>query len=184
MDFCFQNAALGDWVADDSNELQEVIFGSGFGGITDVKVGPDGLLYLVSFTQGKIFMVSRASMFIPSDAPLINLSTRASVQTGDGVMIGGLIIDGTVPKTVLIRGRGPSMSAAPFFVAGVLADPVLRVFSGQNVVAENNNWQDAASCGVLSCGTPAQITATGMDPCRRTPGRYQLRRVVLSNPLS
>jgi len=167
----FQNAALGDLVADDSNELQEVIFGSGFGGITDVKVGPDGLLYLVSFTQGKIFVVSRASMFIPSDAPLVNLSTRASVQTGDGVMIGGLIIDGTVPKTVLIRGRGPSMSAAPFFVAGVLADPVLRVFSGQNVVAENNNWQDAASCGVLSCGTPAQITATGIDPCQPNPGQ-------------
>jgi len=167
----FQNAALGDLIADDSNELQEVIFGSGFGGITDVKVGPDGLLYLVSFAQGKIFVVSRASTFIPSDAPLVNLSTRASVQTGDAVMIGGLIIDGTVPKTVLIRGRGPSMSAAPFFVPGVLADPVLRVFSGQNVVAENNDWQDAASCGILSCGPPAQITATGMDPCQPNPGQ-------------
>jgi glucose/arabinose dehydrogenase len=167
----FQNAALGDLVADDSNELQEVIFGTGFGGITDLKVGPDGLLYVLSFGQGKIFVISSASMFVPSEAPLVNLSTRAPVQTGDAVMIGGLIIDGTVPKTVLIRGRGPSMSAAPLFVPGVLADPVLRVFSGQNVIAENNNWQDAPSCGVINCGMPAQITTTGMDPCQPNPGQ-------------
>jgi len=169
--FLFQSAALGDLVADDSNELQEVIFGTGFGGITGLKVGPDGLLYVLSFTQGKIYVISRASVFVPSEAPLVNLSTRASVQTGDGVVIGGLIIDGTAPKTVLIRGRGPSLSAAPFFVPGVLADPVVRLFSGQNVIAESNNWQDAPTCGGFSCGMPAQIIATGMDPCQPNPGQ-------------
>jgi aldose sugar dehydrogenase len=169
--FLFQNAALGDLVADDSNELQEVIFGIGLGGITDLKVGPDGLLYVLSFGQGKIYAISRASVFVPSQAPLVNLSTRAPVETGDAVMIGGLIIDGTVPKTVLIRGRGPSMSAAPLFVPGVLADPVLKVFSGQNVIAENNNWQDAPNCALIGCGTSAQITATGMDPCQPNPGQ-------------
>ena len=167
----FQNAALGDLVADDSNELQELVFGTRFGGITDLKVGPDGLLYVLSFVQGKIFVISRASVFVPSEVPLVNLSTRASVQSGDGVMIGGLIIDGAAPKAVLIRGRGPSMSTAPLFVPGVLADPVLRLFSGQSVIAENNNWQDAPSCGGLSCSTPVQITATGMDPCQPNPGQ-------------
>jgi hypothetical protein len=53
----------------------------------------------------------------------------------------------------------------------VLADPALRVFAGQNVIAENNNWEDAVSCGVIICGTPAQITATGMDPCQPNPGQ-------------
>jgi hypothetical protein len=86
-------------------------------------------------------------------------------------MIGGFIIDGAVPKAVLIRGRGPSMSSAPFFVPGVLADPILRLFSGQSVIAENNNWQDPPSCAVISCGTPAQIAATGMDPCQPNPGQ-------------
>ena len=167
----FQSPTLGDLVADDSNELQELIFGTGFGGVTDLKVGPDGLLYILSFVQGKIFVISRTSLFVPSEARLVNLSTRASVQTGDGVMIGGFIIDGTVPKTVLIRARGPSMSAAPLFVPGVVADPVLKLFSGQNVIAENNNWQDGPSCGVIICGTPAQITATGMDPCQPNPGQ-------------
>jgi hyaluronate lyase len=35
-----------------------VIFGTGFGGITDLKVGPDGLLYVVSFS-GSIYVISR-----------------------------------------------------------------------------------------------------------------------------
>jgi hypothetical protein len=86
-------------------------------------------------------------------------------------MIGGFIIDGTVPKTVLIRGRGPSMSSAPFLVSGVLADPVLKLFAGQSTIAENNNWQDAPSCGGFSCGTAAQIAAFGLDPCRPNPGQ-------------
>ena len=167
----FQNAGLRDLVADDSNELQELIFGTGFGGITDLKVGPDGLLYVLSFVEGKIFVISRATVFVPSDAPLVNLSTRGSVQAGDNVIIGGFIIDGTVPKTVLIRGRGPAMSAAPLFVPGVLADPVLTLFSGQTVIAENNNWQDAPSCNQFSCGTAAQISAIGMDPCQPNPGQ-------------
>jgi hypothetical protein len=126
---------------------------------------------VLSFIQGKIFVISRANQFVPSKAPLVNLSTRALVQAGDGVMIGGFIIDGTVPKTVLIRGRGPSLSTAPFSVPGVLADPFLRLFSGQNVIAENNNWRDAPNCGFLNCGTAAQIIATGMDPCQPNPGQ-------------
>jgi hypothetical protein len=39
-------------------ELQEVLFGTGFGGITDLKVGPDGRLYVLAFTSGKIFAIS------------------------------------------------------------------------------------------------------------------------------
>ena len=34
---------------------EDVIFGGGFGGITDLTVGPDGYLYVVSIGQGKIF---------------------------------------------------------------------------------------------------------------------------------
>ncbi len=168
--FLFQNPALADLVADDADELQEVIFGTGFGGITDLKVGPDGFLYVLSF-QGKIFVVSRASPFIPSETPLINLSTRSSVQTGNNVVIGGFVIDGNAPKTVLVRGRGPSMSTAPFFVPGVLANPSLRLFAGQNLIAQNDNWQDSPSCAGLVCGGAAQITATGLDPCQPNPGQ-------------
>jgi hypothetical protein len=101
---------------------------------------------------------------------LSNISTRGFVQSGDDVMIGGLIIEGSSPATVLIRARGPSMSGAPFFVPGTLANPFLQLFSGQDVIAQNDNWQDAPSCNGLVCGTAAQIAATGLDPCQPNPG--------------
>jgi len=102
---------------------------------------------------------------------LSNISTRGFVQSGDDVMIGGLIIEGSAPATVLIRARGPSMSSAPFSVPGTLADPFLQIFSGQDVIAQNNNWQDAPSCNGFVCGTAAQIAATGLDPCQPNPGQ-------------
>src|SRR6185503_1651285 len=103
---------------------------------------------------------------------LSNISTRGFVQSGDDVMIGGLIIEGNAPATVLIRARGPSMSGAPFFVTGTLADPFLRLFSGQDVIAQNDNWQDAPSCfGGFSCEDAIQITSTGLDPCQPNPGQ-------------
>ena len=102
---------------------------------------------------------------------LSNLSTRAFVQTGDNVMIGGLIIEGSVPATVLIRARGPSMGGAPFFVPGTLANPFLQVFSDQTVIAQNDNWQDTPFCDGFVCGDAAQIAATGLDPCQANPGQ-------------
>ena len=48
-------------MADSNAEFQEVLLGTGFGGITDVKMGPDGLLYILSFGFGKIFVISGQS---------------------------------------------------------------------------------------------------------------------------
>jgi aldose sugar dehydrogenase len=45
---------LRDKVADSITELQKAIFGQGFGAITDIEVGPDGLLYVLTY-QGAIF---------------------------------------------------------------------------------------------------------------------------------
>ena len=51
---------LADKVAHTDSELEEhasVIFGEGFGGITDLEVGPDGYLYVVSIGQGAIYRI-------------------------------------------------------------------------------------------------------------------------------
>jgi hypothetical protein len=107
-----------------------------------------------------------------SSANLVNISTRGLVQTGDNVMIGGFILEGAAPKTVLVRARGPSMSGAPFFVPGTLANPLLQLYSGQTIIAQNNDWQDTPSCtGGFTCGGATEITATGLDPCLPNPGQ-------------
>ena len=49
---------LADKVADSDQEAMEVVFGSGFGGISDMKIGPDGYLYLLSFGNGAIYKIS------------------------------------------------------------------------------------------------------------------------------
>ena len=93
---------------------------------------------------------------------LVNISTRGVVGTADNVMIGGFIIGGSAPVQVLIRGRGPALSGAPFFVPGTLNNPFLQIFSGQSVIAQNDNWQDTQQ---------AEINATGSSPCVPNPGQ-------------
>ena len=49
---------LADRALDSGDEVGNILFGTGFGGITDVKVGPDGYLYVLTFQdEGSIFRI-------------------------------------------------------------------------------------------------------------------------------
>jgi glucose/arabinose dehydrogenase len=48
---------LADKVADTDSELNDIIFAGGFGIITDLKIGPDGYLYFVAHSEGKIYKI-------------------------------------------------------------------------------------------------------------------------------
>lgn len=72
---------------------------------------------------------------------LVNLSARYEVGTGSDVLIAGFIIKGTGPKTVLIRGIGPGLSAHG--VTGVLSDPQITLFNSDGqALATNDDWSD------------------------------------------
>jgi hypothetical protein len=43
---------LQDKIVDSPDELKTKLFGQGFGAITDLEVGPDGYLYVLSLFQG------------------------------------------------------------------------------------------------------------------------------------
>ena len=87
----------------------------------------------------------------------LNLSTRGNVLTGDGVLIGGFVITGTEPKTMVFRALGPSLSS--FGVSGVLRDPVLNLYnSSHTLIATNDNWQ--------SDPHHADIQKNGLAPAR------------------
>ena len=83
-----------------------------------------------------------------------NISTRALVQTGDNVMIGGLIMVGPGSDKVLVRAIGPSLAQKG--ITNPLADPMLELHDGNGtLLASNDNWKDTQQ---------AQIQATGLAP--------------------
>ena len=91
------------------------------------------------------------------DSKLANISTRGLVQTGDTVMIGGFIIVGSDPLSVIVRAIGPSLA-----VTGKLADPSLELHDGNGtVIASNNNWKIDDATGQSQ---QAAIEATTVPP--------------------
>jgi hypothetical protein len=81
-------------------------------------------------------------------SPLINIATRGQVLTGDDVMIGGFIIQGSGPQTVVVRARGPSLAAQG--VPGTLQNPVLTLFNQAGVaIATNDDWGTASNASTI-----------------------------------
>ena len=77
-----------------------------------------------------------------STVHLANISTRALVQTGNHVLIGGFIISGTGPKKLVMRALGPTLSR--FGVPGALQNPTLELHNASGaLIAFNDNWGDA-----------------------------------------
>lgn len=75
---------------------------------------------------------------------LVNISSRASVGTGEGICIAGFIVhgDASTAKSVLVRAVGPGL--AQFGVTPYLARPVLSVFNDAGrLIASNAGWSDA-----------------------------------------
>ena len=92
-----------------------------------------------------------------------NISTRGFVQTGDNVMIGGFIIEGTEPKTVIVRAIGPGLTQ--FGVPNALADPTLELHNGTTaLIASNDNWQTTQIGGVISADQVRAIQNSGLAP--------------------
>jgi aldose sugar dehydrogenase len=59
--FDTSQTGLLDLVVDNEKELSAIIFGSGFGSITDITTGPDGFLYILSFEDGIIYRIIPSS---------------------------------------------------------------------------------------------------------------------------
>jgi hypothetical protein len=82
---------------------------------------------------------------------LSNVSVLGAVGTGDDVLILGVVVGGansvsgqSNKRTLLVRGAGPTLGAAPFNVPGVLADPQVEIFDSNNrSVLDNNDWSNA-----------------------------------------
>jgi hypothetical protein len=93
---------------------------------------------------------------------IVNLSIRGTSGTGNKVLIMGFVTggDGTGGNTsLLIRGAGPSIIPAPYYVTDALTDPAIQVIpAGSSAAfASNDNWGGTAQL-------QAAATATGAFP--------------------
>lgn len=101
----------------------------------------------------EIFDLGTASFDVSSQAQLVNISTRALVQTDDNVMIGGFIVSGTNPLNVLVRAIGPELTAQG--VAGALQDTTLELHDGNGVLlAFNDDWQTDQEQEIIDTTVP------------------------------
>ena len=91
-------------------------------------------------------------------ASLVNISTRGTIDSGEGALIGGFVVSGNTLTRVLVRGVGPALET--FGVTGVVADPVLRIYQGSNLVAQNDNWETPLPVtAARSAASGAQVSA-------------------------
>ncbi|WP_158277509.1 pectinesterase family protein [Opitutus sp. ER46] len=77
---------------------------------------------------------------------LTNLSARANIGVGEDTFTTGFVVSGSQPKRMLIRAVGPAL--AVFGVQNPAAKPVITLFQGSTVVAQNAGWTKGDVVGV------------------------------------
>ena len=86
-----------------------------------------------------------------SGSEIANVSLRGKVETGDNVMIAGVITAGEQSLPVIVRALGPSLG-----VEGPLAEPTLELHDANGLlIASNDNWKATQQ---------AEIEASGFAP--------------------
>jgi hypothetical protein len=122
-----------------------------------VSLGPGAYTAVVSGSGGAtgVGIVEVYEVDHP-EVRLINMSTRGKVMTGEGGDDRGFAISGTLPRSVVITAKGPSLAA--YGIANPLANPTLTLVraSDQAILATNDDWTAAPNA--------AQISASGFAP--------------------
>jgi hypothetical protein len=88
-----------------------------------------------------------------SFADLGNVSTRGLVGTGANVLIGGFVVSDdsftNQSQTIVVRGLGPSLSAAG--VSNSLQDPFIELHDAQGaLVTSNDDWGSSPDAAALA----------------------------------
>lgn len=98
---------------------------------------------------------------LSSDAPLRNVSTRATLTPGQPAIV-GFVVAGSVPRRVLVRAIGPSLML--FGVTNGVANPVLTVLKGNTPVGVNSGWGGAPNLAATFSSVGAfALPATSRD---------------------
>ncbi len=110
-----------------------------------------------------VYLVIATAATTLAEPTLTNISTRAFVQTGDNVVIGGFVVERAPPKRVIIRAIGPELTQ--YGIPNVLANPTLELHDGTGaLIASNNNWVTTIIGGIITSNQVHEIQASGYAP--------------------
>ena len=116
-----------------------------------------------------IYATGPAYKSIANGSVLMNLSTRGVTNTGDNVLIGGFVVQGSQPAQFIIRAIAFSLSS--FGVANPLGDSVIELYDvNHNLLATNDDW-------FISTDAPT-IASYRLDP----PNSVESALIVTLNP--
>ena len=103
------------------------------------------------------------------ESTIANISTRGFVDTGDNVMIGGIIVGAT--GNILVRAIGPSLLGAG--IESPLPDPMLELHAPNGeLIASNDNWKDNQQSAIDGTGIPPSDDAESAILSTLPPGNY------------
>jgi Fibronectin type III domain len=141
---------------------------------TDVANLIDGTTYYFTVTaydaSGEESLPSEEFHYTPNPAVLLNISTRAMVQTGDKVLIAGFTVGGTGAKKMVIRALGPTLTGSG--VTGVLSDTVLSIYAGKQLIATNDSWRSGNASALQALKLAPAHDAESAVVLTLTPGIY------------
>jgi hypothetical protein len=126
---------------------------------------PGGYTAHISDLSGTGTGVALAEIYDASVNPtaeyqrLVSIASRGTVTVGDGALIGGFVVVGNSPKTLLIRGIGPTLTG--FGLVAALADPVLTIYQDGEAIATNAGWANSAAIATAATQAGAFALAAG-----------------------
>jgi Matrixin len=86
---------------------------------------------------------------IPNAPVLMDLSTRGTTYTGNNVLIGGFIVQGSQPVQLVVRCL--AFSLASFGVPNALGDSVIELYdANRNLIASNDDWFTSSDAETIS----------------------------------
>ena len=78
--FLLKDPSLADLVLNKNDSMREILFGINFQGVTDIKIGPDGFIYIISIGDGKIYRIVPSELsFVRTSEP--NCNYKNTFQT-------------------------------------------------------------------------------------------------------
>ncbi len=103
-----------------------------------------------------------------ADSKLANISTRALIEGGNDVLIGGLIVEGSSNADVIIRAIGPSLG-----MPGAMADPTLELRDASGtLLGSNDNWRSTQQSAIIQTGVAPTNDAESAIVTSFPPGSY------------